>query len=131
MNEPSSQDCSVRTKQQTNKKEGPMKSIKLNRFPCDQCGFNEDVEENKKPVIIPVTVGGNPYQLCPDCVYKTDIWKEHVKLDDLRNPIDPKLDGNKHEDDKNMDEVMEDIEHKMVQVIQGRKKTLELNSGGE
>lgn len=117
--------------EQTNKKEGPMKSIKLDRFPCDQCGYNEDVEENKKPVIIPVTVAGCPYQLCPDCIYKNKLWQKHVKLDDLRMKRPSELYDNKHEDGKDMDETMEDISNKMMQVIQGRKKTLELNSGSE
>ena len=62
-----------------------MKSINLKRFPCDQCGYNEDVEENKKPVIIPITVAGSPYQLCLDCVFKVKIWKSHVNEEHLRD----------------------------------------------
>lgn len=91
-----------------------MNSINLKRFTCDQCGYNEDVEENKKPVIIQLIVAGVPYQYCPDCVYETKIWQKHVKHDDLRNQ---KLKRAEEDDPKTDERRMEYLNEKTNELV--------------
>lgn len=96
-----------------------MKPIKLDRYPCELCGHEEDVPEGRRPNIIKILIVENEHLWCPDCVYLVPIWRKHVNEEHLR--------GAKQEpQDKSPSpiEVLNPGEKNVVNVVTSGKKTM-------